>query len=202
MPPPRRRVSYVIPPPGDNVPHLQLPPHAIPRNGAIGPLLIRKPEPQNEHTPIGPQHPRHRLGVACLALDTSTQLVGRSSPEGILYSGGRDGLVLSWDLGIRMKKRSQKYGVTTNTMQRDFGRWEIMTGWADDIIEEDPEEGEELSRDGDILGEVREGGGRGRRRPIDPSIPFEHQWETDVDAFEDGKVSFLRRCLGERNLLT
>ena len=42
-------------------------------------------------------HPRHRLGVASLALDTSTQLVGRAAFEGILYSDGKDGLVMSWD---------------------------------------------------------------------------------------------------------
>ena len=42
-------------------------------------------------------YPRHRLGVASLALDTSTKLVGRAACEGILYSDGRDGLVKSWD---------------------------------------------------------------------------------------------------------
>ena len=192
MAPPRKRVSYVIPPPGDNVPRLQLPPHAVPRNGATGPLLIQAR--CNLDVPNSlrvAQHPRHRLGVASLALDTSTHLSGRSSPEGILYSGGRDGLVLSWDLGIRTKKRTQKYGVTTSAMQRNCGRWEIMTGWADDIIEEDPEEGEEPIRDGDVLGEVKEVSGRGRKRDIDPSIPFEQQWETDGDAFEEGKVGVL-----------
>lgn len=193
----------MIPPPGDNVPRLQLPPHAHPRNGATGPLLVQargKPDASNHHLSKGPHHPRHRLGVACLALDTSTQLVGRSNPDGILYSGGRDGLVLSWDLGIKMKRRSQRYGVTTNAMQRNIGRWEIMTGW-NDIIEEDPDEGEEPIRDGDVLGEVKGAGARGRRR-VDPSIPFEHQWETDIDAFEEGKVSHYAMISIGKNLLS
>ena len=83
MAPPRRRVSYVIPAPADPPPRLQLPPHGVPRNGATGPILIPiqsagSPPPP---TPKWAQHPRHRLGVSCLALDTSTQLVGRASPD-------------------------------------------------------------------------------------------------------------------------
>lgn len=193
-PSPRRRVSYVIPPPTEPPPRLQLPPHGVPRNGAIGPLLIRTTDclPQ-ETTPKWAQHPRHRLGVACLALDTSTQLVGRNSPEGILYSGGRDGLVCSWDLGIPMKRREQKYGAPSRSMRRGQGRWEIMTGWTDDIIEEDLEETDEYRSAGDILGDVKGSDRRGRFRSNsvrDQSIPFEQQWETDMDLYEAGKVCY------------
>ncbi|RPD67758.1 WD40 repeat-like protein [Lentinus tigrinus ALCF2SS1-7] len=179
MAPARRRVSYVIPPPADPPPRLQLPPHGIPRNGSVGPLLLPglhtvTPPPA---TPRWAQHPRHRLGVSCLALDTSTQLVGRASPEGILYTGGRDGLVISWDLGIPMKRRAQRYGVTGQSLRR----WEVMTNWADDIIEEEAEEGDEYRSDGDVLGEVT---GKTRRRiPQDSAIPYEEQWETDMDAY-------------------
>ncbi|TIB36930.1 hypothetical protein E3P84_00581 [Wallemia ichthyophaga] len=55
-------------------------------------------------------HPKHSLGVTTLALDTSTQLSGKSSPEGILYTSGKDGLVASWQLGLQTRKRSVKYG--------------------------------------------------------------------------------------------
>ncbi|RPD52275.1 WD40 repeat-like protein [Lentinus tigrinus ALCF2SS1-6] len=179
MAPARRRVSYVIPPPSDPPPRLQLPPHGIPRNGSVGPLLLPglhtvTPPPA---TPRWAQHPRHRLGVSCLALDTSTQLVGRAAPEGILYTGGRDGLVISWDLGIPMKRRAQRYGVAGQSLRR----WEVMTNWADDIIEEEAEEGDEYRSDGDVLGEVT---GKTRRRiPQDSAIPYEEQWETDMDAY-------------------
>jgi WD repeat-containing protein 48 len=52
-------------------------------------------------------HPRHCLPVSSLALDTSTILGGSKDgkPSGILYTGGRDGMIGAWELGLRMKKR-------------------------------------------------------------------------------------------------
>ncbi|KAI0357265.1 hypothetical protein OH77DRAFT_1519667 [Trametes cingulata] len=77
-----------------------------------------------------------------------------------------------------MKRRTQRYGVTGRSLRR----WEVMTNWADDVIEEEAEEGEEYRSDGDVLGEVT---GKARRRiPQDTSIPYEEQWETDMDAFQ------------------
>lgn len=61
-----------------------------------------------------------------------------------------------------------------------------MTNWADDVIEEEAEEGEEFRSDGDVLGEVT---GKVRRRiPQESSIPYEEQWETDKDAYQASKV--------------
>ncbi|KAI1787218.1 hypothetical protein LXA43DRAFT_1030141 [Ganoderma leucocontextum] len=180
MAPARRRVSYVIPPPADPPPRLQLPPHGLPRNGSIGPILvpIQLPGPPPPPTPKWTQHPRHRLGVSCLALDTSTQLVGRASPEGILYTGGRDGMAMAWDLGVPTTLRGQRYGYAG----RNLRRWEVMTNWVDDVIEEEAEEGDGYRSDGDVLGEVT---GKVRRRiPTDNAIPYEEQWETDVDAYQ------------------
>ena len=62
--------------------------------------------------------------------------MGRASPEGILYTGGRDGMAISWDLGVPMKRRAQRYGYTGRSLRR----WEVMTNWADDIIEEEEED--------------------------------------------------------------
>lgn len=61
-----------------------------------------------------------------------------------------------------------------------------MTNWADDIIEEEIDENEDIRSDGDVLGEVT----RTRKRAVatDQSIPFEEQWETDLDVFESEKV--------------
>jgi WD repeat-containing protein 48 len=192
MPPARRRVSYIIPSPSIPVPRLKLPPHGSSRLGAPGPLLIPYgSDIVGDTLPEWAEHPRHRLGVSCLALDTVTQLLGRDTPEGILYTGGRDGLVLSWDLGISLKRRSGRYGVCDDSeIRHSFGRWEIMTGWADEISEEDTED-EEHRSDGDILGDVLDNTGRARRRRnvFDPAdIPYEEQWETDMDAFQPGKV--------------
>ncbi|GJE99806.1 WD40 repeat domain-containing protein [Phanerochaete sordida] len=196
MAPARRRVSYIIPPPADPVPRLQLPPHGASKTGSSAPLLLHsRRESPSEPWPKWAQHPRHRLGVCCLALDTATQLVGRSTPEGILYSGGRDGMVISWDLGIPMRRRDTRYGVTNNGMQRSVGRWEIMTGWADEVAE-DEDEVEERS-DGDILGDVQDISGRRRRRrpTVDDGIPWEERWETDLEAFQPGQMSQFRQSV-------
>ncbi|TCD67709.1 hypothetical protein EIP91_012005 [Steccherinum ochraceum] len=194
----RRRLSYVVPFPNDPPPRLQLPPHGYPRNGSIGPIIIPlRTQDENtvhDHVEHRPQHSRHRLGVACLALDTSTQLVGRPNPEGILYSGGRDGLVISWDLNIPTKQRTKRYGVSTDSLRRSTGRWEVMTGWTDDVPDDDLDD-EEAKSDGDILGDVRESGGRRRRRKTgsDGEIPYAERWETDMDAFQDGTRSQFRQ---------
>ena len=124
----KRRISYVIPPPTEPIPRLQLPSFGASRSGSAGPLLIPAHVNSPDDYPKWSRHPRHRLGVNALALDYSTQLVGRSAPEGILYSGGRDGLVLSWDLQLPMKKRSQRENERKHS-------WEVMTGWADDALD-------------------------------------------------------------------
>ncbi len=63
-----------------------------------------------------------------------------------------------------------------------------MTNWADDVIEEEAEEGDEYRSDGDVLGEVT---GKARRRiPQDKSIPYEEQWESDMDTLHGLKVCF------------
>ncbi len=81
-----------------------------------------------------------------------------------------------------MQPRTQRYGVTGRSLRR----WEVMTNWADDVIEEEAEEGEEFRSDGDVLGEVT---GKVRRRiPQESSIPYEEKWETDKDAYQASKV--------------
>lgn len=192
-----RRVSYVIPPPTNPPPTLKLPPLDAPRNGRIGPILLYNTS-RNGHPKIveervkRPPHPRHRLGVAALALDTSTQLADRPTPEGILYTGGRDGMIISWELGIAQKKRTHKYGVPPDSdMKARYGRWEMLTGWADDVIdEEDDDEG--MRSDGDVIGDVKESGGRRGSRVGGPhDIPYEHRWETDLESFVPGKVRWV-----------
>lgn len=167
----------MIPPPVESVPRLQLPPHGTSRLGSTGPLLIplRKATEAEPHKLT--KHPRHRLGISSLALDTSTQLAGRAAPEGILYSAGRDGLVISWDLGISMKKRKVPHN--SSLRWRD---WEAMTGWADKDELDDL-----VQSDGDILGDVTIY--HRRRQKINSQvIPYEKQWETELAAYKPGKV--------------
>ncbi len=188
----RRRVSYVILPPDGPVPHLQLPPHGVSRLGCTGPLLRQAGgHGQDKDIPKRARH-RHRLGVASLALDTSTQLTGRGAPEGILYSGGRDGMVISWDLGMPMKKRKLKQDA--GNFHRGDGRWELMTGWGDDVIAEEAEDADDRpTSDGDVLGEVTAFSSR-RRRQSQSSLPYEQQWETDLDLCKPGQVSLYLDC--------
>jgi hypothetical protein len=119
-----RRVSYVLPASDAPVPLLSLPSLTEPRLGRTSPLLIPHQDALNGNPKRngairknatlvrdsaldsdGTHHPRHCLGVAAIALDTSTLLAGRNTPEGILYTGGRDGLVAGWELGMPMTKR-------------------------------------------------------------------------------------------------
>jgi WD repeat-containing protein 48 len=189
--PPRRRVSYGVPfpPSAKPIPLLWLPPLGFDRQGSVDPILISNSDPYPNHG-FQPHHdttPRHRLGVSSLALDTTTQLVGRPSPEGILYTGGRDGLVIAWDLKIPMRKPTR----TGDVPRPSSTRWELVTGWIDPITDDLPEEDEDMRSDGDILGEVR---GSARRRKLSSaaatsgSIPLDHMWELDVDAFRPGQV--------------
>jgi WD repeat-containing protein 48 len=189
--PPRRRVSYGIPFPPSTIPipRLWLPPLGFDRQGAVNPVLIsnfeQHPKPAL-HSP-NDNEPRHRLGVSALALDTTTQLVGRPSPEGILYTGARDGLVIAWDLNIPMRKRAYN----DHVIRHSSTHWELLTGWVDPVVDDAPGEDQEIPSDGDIIGDVR--GSARRRRPsgataTSGSIPFERQWERDIDAFRPGQV--------------
>ncbi|KAF9227880.1 WD40 repeat-like protein [Gyrodon lividus] len=110
-----------------------------------------------------------------LALDSTTQLEGRAAPEGILYTGGRDGQVISWDLGLPFRRMlpSRRGRVV---------RWEMLTGMADETLDEETEE--EERRDGDVLGDVKESGGRRRRSSMHHDIPYERQWELALERLE------------------
>ncbi|KAH7323334.1 hypothetical protein B0J17DRAFT_683001 [Rhizoctonia solani] len=171
MPP--GRISYVIPAPQDPPPQLALPPVGVPRNGQTSPLLIPADSQSNNDTneparsTPRPSHPQHRLPVSALAIDRSTQLVDRSSPEGILYTSGRDGLVAAWELGVPMRKR--------NPREKERKRhWEALTGWDevdDDSDEEDDEDG---------IGKPP----RPKRQlpPVDESgWAYEDRWEVEGD---------------------
>ncbi|BGP04746.1 hypothetical protein JCM10049v2_000548 [Rhodotorula toruloides] len=120
-PPPPRRVSYVIPTPTAPPPLLALPPLSVPRRGETTPLFSFTGEyavqSRHKYSQGDDAHPRHRLAVQALALDFSTPLSHpdgtdgeHETPGGILYTGGRDGLLCSWELGLPTKARRRPYG--------------------------------------------------------------------------------------------
>lgn len=191
MAPPKRRVSYVIPPPVDHVPRLKLPALAVPRYGSPRPLILPSRSLPTHDQPERDVHPRHRLGVMALTLDTTTLLEGRASPGGILYTGGRDGQVISWDLNLPFRKRRN-----ADLSHAQAARWERLTGMADDTLV--AMETEEDSRDGDILGDVKESSGKWKdRNEARDGLPYEHQWELDLDAPEFHPVSQFLQVLDQ-----
>lgn len=212
---PSRRVSYVVPfPAGPPPPRL-----AVPALGAARepwrrcdprPLIIYEQaggptSPTTASSPSLPPddgHPRHCLGVNALALDLSTVLAGPSSrdegsskrkrtPEGILYTGGRDGLVAAWELGLPTRRRKRRYG--------DYGR--SKEGRARAGMLSDPWGGDDDFDDEDGSDEVGSSEGENdytsvpRRRQHPPERrtssglddgsgadpPFEEQWEVNYD---------------------
>jgi len=185
--PARRRVSYVIPPQSGSTPRLQLPPPGVTRRGSIFPLLIPLEPIAIPHSPSTRtfSHPKHRLPVASLALDSITHLAGRPSPEGILYTGGRDGMVISWDLHLPTRQRP------TRLSKPQRGRWEMLTGWGDDWYdggeEDDTENGPSVGTDGDVLGDVT--ASARKRRKSSAASNEEEYWELDPSGFIPGQVS-------------
>lgn len=186
-----RRVSYVIPPPTSRPRRLQLPSLDVPRNGRTAPLLILAPEDRANNTNntkveaegggayFAPSQsvartPQHRLGVTALALDTSTQLAGHPTPEGILYSGGRDGLIVAWEQGTPMRRRKYPYGCDETT-GKAIGRWEVMTGWDDEEDDDDDDDSDEWMMDG-------------APRLLQENIPLAERWEPDHDNLPEQRV--------------
>ncbi|KXS19961.1 WD40 repeat-like protein [Gonapodya prolifera JEL478] len=78
----------------------------------------------------------HRSGINALAIDTETHVVRGDDASladrgGILYSGGRDAVVNSWDLHLGLGKRSHPLEVPVGAEQFDFfGATEATTSAA------------------------------------------------------------------------
>jgi WD repeat-containing protein 48 len=165
---PSRRVSYVIPEPILRPPRLRLPHLGADRHGSTTPLLIPL-QHDGAETPSRPltavntptSQPRHRLGVNSLALDTSTQLEGRETPEGILYSGGRDGMIIAHEIGIIHKRRAHMAAADLH-----HRRWETLVGFPHPHDEPDQEPGQVKIEE----------------------IPYVNAWEMDTTRFEPGHV--------------
>ncbi|KAG0139612.1 hypothetical protein CROQUDRAFT_666249 [Cronartium quercuum f. sp. fusiforme G11] len=119
---PIRRVSYLIPLLSNNTtittPTLQIPPPGLARN----PTRISNPRPliipieskipiinQNQLIKQDNLLPRHSLGINAFAIDLSTHIQDREGPQGILYTGAKDGLIAAWELGLPTKLRANQF---------------------------------------------------------------------------------------------
>lgn len=213
-----RRVSYILPSPSQPPPILDLPQLGERRRGVTSPYLVPKPSNGtangiNGHSSYNPfsddaysspaqdSHPRHCLGITSLALDTSTVLSDASSPGGILYTGGRDGLVASWELGIPHKRRR---GGRYETIPGRGGRvkWEKVGDgaemWDDEEDSEEgyrgPEDEDDWSSDEEDLPIEKLNGvssdrvaeGLRRRKAARGEVPYEDRWEVDTDQLDHG----------------
>lgn len=196
--PNKRRVSYIIPPPEHEPPLLDLPPFGTAAEARSYPLVTQKLSNAGSNgTPFAsrnpfatpaegapskvPRYARHQLGISSLALDTTTVLSGTDAPGGILYTGGKDGLVASWELHVpHTKRRGRRYKPVAGRGTGGRVRWErIGDGGAD---WDDPEE-EDVGSHGDSSSEeddyVHDQNGSNRRRR---DVPFEDKWEIDREA--------------------
>ncbi|KAF9163124.1 hypothetical protein DFQ26_002913 [Actinomortierella ambigua] len=83
----------------------------------------------------------HLLGVNALAFDSATPTTPHGTPGGILYTGGRDGMIAAWDVhleasrspvdrGIPGEERSPK-GLPPSTFRQSFNH---HTDWVNDIV--------------------------------------------------------------------
>ena len=124
----------------------------------------------------GVSHPQHRLGVSALALDMSTVMSGKRSPEGILYSAGRDGLVMAWEVGVPTKPRKRKPQEGPGPRSRT-GDWKVMTAFDEEDDDVSDEEGESdvvrLAVEAEHEDEPLIGDG------VDKDLPYERQWMVD-----------------------
>lgn len=199
-----RRISYILPSPVETPPLLQLPPLGQSRQGQTVPTLVPKsdanglksknpflssPTPPESTEQQQQKHPRHCLGVTSLVLDTSTVLQNHQSPGGILYSGGRDGLVASWELNVPHKKRrGKRYELPPGRAAKV--RWERIGDGAELWDEEDEAEfGEDIdgnSSDEDSQGWVGVDGEESRRRKGE--VAYEDRWEVDQEILQQKKV--------------
>lgn len=220
----RRRVSYVLPAQTGPVPELALPAAGASSGpGRLGdprPLLLRRSDQQPLEPPsltlpsrpltTGPAsrvQPLHCLAVSSLALDLSTIVVqadtdGESRrPRGILYSGGRDGLVCAHDLALPMRPRSRMARGGRAEQRRRHSARRTRYGMSDD--EDDSSMGEDEDEEKDSEDEAADmavdaqiaqrasSSSPSLSGPLPPPpqrtkpnlrLPYEQRWEVDSAA--------------------
>ncbi|WVQ73545.1 hypothetical protein IAR50_003121 [Cryptococcus sp. DSM 104548] len=181
----KRRISYILPAPSPDAPPplLTLPPYDQEKKGHPTPFILPKASPnlgsrnpflqpkRESHQRKNPGHPQHCLGVEALALDTTTVLEGESSPGGILYTAGRDGLVASWDLDVPHTRRfSPRYSSHDGKKRQKRIRWESIGDDAEFFEDDDEADQAEGSGSDEEWVDMK--------KKFD-EVPYEDRWEVD-----------------------
>ncbi|KAJ9102340.1 hypothetical protein QFC21_002740 [Naganishia friedmannii] len=193
----RKRVSYSLATPCAPLPELGFPPPIHDQIGRFAPSYrtfpARQQPPNQESKQQG--HPTHCLGVTALALDKTTILSGQQAPQGILYTGGRDGLVASWEQGVPMKRteggqsgETTTTTTTTTTTSSEPVKWERI-GVDDEEEEEDEEYGSASAFDAVSRGRAV---GRAGSDPAAAAMQGREEgaaaWQVDRNAVQQGFV--------------
>ncbi|WWC71103.1 uncharacterized protein I206_105056 [Kwoniella pini CBS 10737] len=205
-----RKVSYILPTPEKQPPLLSLPPLGQQRQGHPSPFFLPKIDGSNSGLNISgggggvsgsignrnpflststnnensSSHARHCLGITSLALDSSTLLSDSNSPGGILYTGGRDGLVASWELNLPHKKRrGGRYQVQPGRGERV--KWERIGDGAE-FFDDDEEFDEEDDNDR-LSSEDETDGWVGVTPKQKGEVPYEDRWEIDREELNNTK---------------
>ena len=170
----RKRVSYTLATPSATPPALGLSPPQHDQIGRAAPSYRVFPATTPRQA-VAPEatHPAHCLGVTALALDKTTLLHGQDAPAGILYTGGRDGLVASWEQGVPMK-RAEK-GV-----EEEYVKWEKIG-----VVDDEEETEEDDSEFGYIGGNTRSTGDAIARKGRDDGSA---KWIVDHEAIQGGSL--------------
>ena len=200
---PRQRLTYVIPPKQTEPEVLSLPAPGIARHFDPRPLLYsartgNRIDPLAAQAPFDvPTTPQHCLGVSKLALDLTTAVLpsdqstsspGHPNPQGLLYSAGRDGLIISSELNLRTKRRKRRVGHGSELKRAREERWEELgafyspssSGAENQDTSSDEEEPEQLRPNARFS--YPTGNTSDPRKPS-PSrkkkhyIPYEEKWE-------------------------
>lgn len=175
-PPPPRRVSYVLPLPAAPPPVLSLPSLTDSRRGQSSPLYVHTgknaEDTRHKYVHESESHPRHRLAVQALALDLSTSLDHDGPPGGILYTGGRDGLLCSWELNLPTKRRKRAYGRASADGAEDDD---------EDAVDSDDEEGARLIQQKPRTMSASSAATTKQNTP-GAHLPLQDRWEVDAEA--------------------
>ena len=199
---PRQRLSYVLPLRQSEPEVLSLPAPGVSRNFDPRPLLFsattgHRIDPLAAQAPVDvPTTPQHCLGVSKLALDLTTAVLpsGQSesssdhpNPQGLLYSAGRDGLIISSELNLSTKRRKRRVGHGSELKRARAERWEELgafyspSGSEAEDQDTSSEEEESASRPNARFtyptGRQASPSRRGPSRKKKHYIPFEEKWE-------------------------
>lgn len=130
-PPSIQRVSYALSNVDYPPQYFKLPSYAETIELSRNPLEAASVKliPSDQQVPVqrnGPtyskDHPRHTLPISSLAIDSLTPLQNETqdhSPAGILYMGGRDGMISSWELDLPMRSSASQLHPTGQSAVSD-----------------------------------------------------------------------------------